>query len=186
MASSLEALQRESPALGTPAPTKAALVATVLLTGVVTIEFLRRTSAIEIDSRATGSALSVLGFLFLLRVAGQLAVVARTPRWLPPMQDWNLAPYRLVLPAQAAILVLMGLICYALFRGEGLFATPSYGFGRAAVWFSYLYASAIVLRYALRMSRRPDQRWFGGTIPIVFHLVLASFVYVYGSFHASY
>jgi hypothetical protein len=49
-----------------------------------------------------------------------------------------------------------------------------------------VYASAIVLRYALRMTRRPDQRWFGGTIPIVFHLVLASFVYVYGSFHASY
>ena len=172
--------------MGTPAPTKGALVATVLLSGAVLVEFLRRTPATEIDPRATCYALSVLSFLFFLRVAGQLAVVARAPGWLPPMRDWNLAPYRLVLPAQTAFLVLMGLICYDLFRSEGVFATPSPSFGHAAVWFSYVYASAIVLRYALRMTRRPDQRWFGGTIPIVFHLVLASFVYVYGSFHASY
>jgi hypothetical protein len=44
----------------------------------------------------------------------------------------------------------------------------------------------MAVRYAVRMTRRPEQRWFGGTIPIVFHWVLASVVFVYGSFHASY
>lgn len=170
----------------TPAPTKAALVATVLLTSAVLVELLRRTTATDIDPRTTSYALAMLAFLFLLRVAGQLAVVARAPGWLPPMHDWNLAPYRIVLPTQIAFLALMALICSGLYRSEGVFATPSPGFGRAAVWFSYVYAAAIVLRYALRMGRRPVERWFGGTIPMVFHLVLASFVFVYGSFHASY
>lgn len=186
MASSLVTAHRGSPAGATPAPTKAALVTTVLLTGAVLVEYLRRAPATEIEPRGTCYALFVLSFLFLLRVAGQLVVVARAPGWLPPMRDWNLAPYRIVLPTQIAFLVLMGLICYDLFRSEGVFAGPWPSFGRAAVWFSYVYASAIVLRFALRMTRRPDQRWFGGTIPMVFHLVLASFVYVYGSFHASY
>ncbi len=171
---------------GTPAPTKAALVATLLVTAAVLVEFLRRTPATDIDPRPTAYALTVLGLLFLLRVAGQLVVIARGPGWLPPRRDWNLAPYGIVLPTQIAFLALMALICAGLFRDDGPFATPSPTFGRVAVWFSYVYAAAIVVRYALRMIRRPEQRWFGGTIPMVFHLVLASFVYVYGSFHASY
>jgi hypothetical protein len=32
------------------------------------------------------------------------------------------------------------------------------------------------------MARRPDQRWLGGTIPIVFHIVLASWLFVLGSY----
>lgn len=170
----------------TPARTKAALVATLLLTTAVLVAFLRRTPATDIDPQTTAYALTALALLFLLRVVGQLVVIARAPGWLPPGRDWNLAPYRIVLPTQIAFLALMGLICSGLFRDDGPFATPSPTFGRVAVWFSYVYAAAIVVRYALRMTRRPDQRWFGGTIPMVFHLVLASFVFVNGSFNASY
>jgi hypothetical protein len=43
----------------------------------------------------------------------------------------------------------------------------------------------MVLRYVLRMSLYPDQRWFGGTIPIFFHYVLASFILVFANFHAT-
>ena len=59
----------------------------------------------------------------------------------------------------------------------------SEAFGWALVVFSALYAGAMVIRYVVRMARRPDARWFGGTIPIVFHLVLATYVYALGSFH---
>jgi len=52
--------------------------------------------------------------------------------------------------------------------------------------FAYVYAAAMLVRYLVRMMRRPEQRWFGGAIPIVFHLVLASYLYVLGSFYASY
>jgi hypothetical protein len=42
----------------------------------------------------------------------------------------------------------------------------------------------MVLRYALTMIYRPDMRWFGSTIPIFFHFVLAGFLYVWGKFHS--
>ena len=55
--------------------------------------------------------------------------------------------------------------------------------GWALIAFSAVYAGAMVVRYCVRMSRRPEARWFGGAIPIVFHLVLASYLYALGSFH---
>jgi hypothetical protein len=39
------------------------------------------------------------------------------------------------------------------------------------------------MRYAVRMRRHSDQRWFGGTIPIVFHWVLAAFLLVFGVYN---
>jgi hypothetical protein len=43
----------------------------------------------------------------------------------------------------------------------------------------------MAIRYVVRMRRRPDQRWFGGTIPIVFHFVLASYLYTLGCFYVT-
>jgi len=40
-------------------------------------------------------------------------------------------------------------------------------------------------RYVVRMYRRPGERWFGGTIPIVFHFVLAAFLFTWGKYHVS-
>lgn len=37
----------------------------------------------------------------------------------------------------------------------------------------------MLIRYVIRMLRRPDQRWFGGTIPIFFHIVIASYLFVF-------
>ncbi len=34
------------------------------------------------------------------------------------------------------------------------------------------------------MIFRPDMRWLGGTIPIIFHFVLAAFLYTWGKFLA--
>jgi len=38
-------------------------------------------------------------------------------------------------------------------------------------------------RYVVRMKRRPDQRWLGGTIPIVFHTVVAAFQWTFAIYH---
>ena len=37
----------------------------------------------------------------------------------------------------------------------------------------------------VRMARRPDQRWLGGTIPIVFHTVVAAFQWMFGTYHVA-
>ena len=53
------------------------------------------------------------------------------------------------------------------------------------VAFAFLYWAAMAARYALRMARRPAARWLGGAIPIVFHCVLAAFVFVLGASHTA-
>ena len=45
------------------------------------------------------------------------------------------------------------------------------------------YAASMILRYAVWMTIRPDQRWTGDLIPVVFHIVLASFLLVVAHHH---
>ena len=169
----------------TPGATKAILLATLAVTAVALAAFLAATRGEPVDARFAAYFLALLTLLFLGRVAGQILVRLRGPRWLPPTEQWNLMPYRYLLPSQLAILAIMLWIVVDLARKDGLLATPRPALGTAVVSFSFLYAAAMGVRYAVRMRRRPEQRWFGGTIPIVFHVVLASFLFVFGTYHAS-
>jgi hypothetical protein len=45
--------------------------------------------------------------------------------------------------------------------------------------------AAMIVRYIVRMIERPDQRWFGGTIPIIFHCVVAAFLWTFGEYHVN-
>lgn len=170
----------------TPFPTKAALVAALAITGGALAEFVRRRPETAIDTQLAAWFLWLFSALFLLRVMGQLYVRLRRPAWLPPTEEWNLTPYRLLLPAQIAILGLMAWLNVAFSLGQGEPVEPRPWLGEAFLAFSYVYAGVMALRYVVRMTRRPSERWFGGTIPIVFHFVLASYVFVLGSYHASY
>jgi hypothetical protein len=123
--------------------------------------------------------------LLFIRVIGQIVVVLWGPRWLPPMSQWQsgLLPYPVLLAGQVVVMTLMVWIAVNFTRGEGPFVQPRPEMGRFVVWFSYAYFGAMIVRYILRMKRRPDQRWFGGTIPIVFHSVVAAFLWTFGTYH---
>jgi hypothetical protein len=159
---------------------KVVLVATLLTTIVAVTDVLRRD---ELDARTAARYLLLFTLLFLLRVVGQIVVALRAPRWLPPMEQWNLLPYRLLLPIQLGFLAVMASIVYAV----AIDAAPSSAstFGRFLIGLSVVYAGAMAVRYVVRMRRRPDQRWFGGAIPIVFHLVLAAFLLAWGRYYVS-
>ena len=125
---------------------------------------------------STAHVLWTLLALFALRVLGQILVVAGVAPFLPAIDDWQsgLLPYPFLLASQVFILVLFGTICVQFSRGHGYFvrrhswlATPLWVLG-------WVYASAMVLRYALL---RTD------IIPVVFHIVLASFLIVLGRYH---
>jgi len=95
----------------------------------------------------------------------------------------GLLPYPLLLPAQIAIIALLGKVCVDFSRGEGPSLAPRPAF-RGAVWvFGWIYLAAMVLRYPLRMALVPEARWLGGTIPILFHWVLATFVILFARHH---
>lgn len=137
------------------------------------------------DARRLAPLLWGLLFLFVLRVAGQLIVGAGWGGPLPPFERWDsgLIYYPLLVAAQVAIIVLYAKACLDFTRGDGYFARPRRGLGRGLLIFGTLYSAAMITRYVVRMARMPDERWLGGTIPIFFHFVLATFILLAGRFH---
>jgi hypothetical protein len=168
----------------TPLATKLALSTTLAVTGAAFAAFVVARPH-PVTASFAAPFLWLFSFLFLIRVAGQLMVRLRRPGWLPPTEEWNLTPYRLLLPTQIAILALMAWIDVSFSLDRGAPVDPRPGLGKGVLVFSGVYAGVMALRYVVRMKRRPDQRWFGGTIPIVFHQVLAAYLVVFGSFHAT-
>lgn len=136
-------------------------------------------------SRELVILLWVLLFAFCLRVLGQMLVAFVGVSWLPPMEAWysGLLPYPYLLPSQMLIIGLYGKVCLDFSRGEGFFVRPRPAFGRGVLMFGYLYLAAMIARYIIRMALYPEARWFGGTIPIFFHWVLASFIIAIGRYH---
>jgi len=127
----------------------------------------------------------VLLALFAMRVAGQALVAFLDVRFLPPMQEWysGLLAYEYLLPAQIIIIALMARICLDFTRGRGFFIEPRRFFASYWLYFGYVYLAVMILRYPVQMLLHPEARWFGGTIPIFFHWVLAAFVICVGLYH---
>ena len=130
-------------------------------------------------------ALTTLTVLFALRVLGQILVAFWHVPFLPPMQDWmsGLMPYCLLLPCQIVLLGLMGTICVHAWRGRGLFTRTTAGTVRKLQIAGTIYLVAVIVRYAVTMALVPQMRWLGGCIPIVFHVVLATFVLTLARYH---
>jgi hypothetical protein len=138
------------------------------------------------DPAAYGVCLWLFTVLLTARVVGQLVVATSAPRWLPPMDQWQsgLLPYPVLVASQVVVLTLMVWISMDFSQRAGYWVRQHPRLGAAALWWSYLYFGAMVARYAVRMARRPGQRWLGGTIPIIFHCVVAAFQWTFAMFHA--
>ena len=129
--------------------------------------------------------LALLAFAFFLRVLGQLLVSILEMDWLPPMTEWysGVIPYPILLPIQLLILVVQTLISRDLWRHRGFFAITWPRVGAAICWFSVAYFIAMVIRYVITMNLYPERRWFTGTIPILFHWILAAYLFILGHFY---
>ena len=132
--------------------------------------------------------LTLCTLLLYLRVIGQVVVVLRAPRWLPPMEQWQsgLLPYPVLLLGQVIVLTLMTWICVDFARGAGRLVEPRWpNAGAIFLWIGRVYFAGMIVRYVIWMWRRQDQRWFGGTIPIIFHSIVAAFLFAFGLYHAT-
>lgn len=130
---------------------------------------------------APAAILWTLSALFLARVLGQIGVAFFGVAFLPPMPEWysGLLPYHLLLPSQVGILALMLWINRGVATGTGFFSRPRPRFGRFLLGFALLYATVMVVRYFVSGQLHPERRfWPPGSIPIVFHFVLAGYLYV--------
>jgi hypothetical protein len=139
----------------------------------------------SLGRRYAAAMWAMLG-LFVLRVVGQVLVAFFGVAYLPAMPEWysGLLPYPILLRVQCLIIVLFTWICIDVTRGRGTFAYASAQIGTFLTWFSAIYAFSMLARYAITMAIHPERRWFGtGTIPIFFHLVLASYLFLFSRFH---
>jgi hypothetical protein len=137
------------------------------------------------SSQSYVTALSILTLLFFLRVLGQILVATETVDFLPPMEEWSsgLIPYPILLPIQMVMIGVMAKIVRDFAKGEGSFAIPRRREGIFLKWFSYLYFLSMVVRYLATMWLHPELRWFSGTIPIWFHMILAAFLYTLSHYY---
>jgi hypothetical protein len=66
---------------------------------------------------------------------------------------------------------------------RGWFVRRNRGLGVALWVFGWIYACGMVVRYIVTMMLRPEMRWTGDLIPMVFHVVLASFLLTVAGYH---
>lgn len=127
-------------------------------------------------------ALWALLFLFILRVVGQLSVALGMRGFLPPMTEWQsgLISYPSLLASQFVIIILYCKVCLDFTRGTGFLSHPRRRAGVCLLVFGALYFASMVARYVVTMSLYPERRWTGGCIPVVFHLVVATFILLVG------
>ena len=121
-----------------------------------------------------GPLLALLTSLFACRVAGQALVAFVGMTWLPAMEQWfsGLIPYPTLLIIQLLMLIVMIKITGEIWRGKGTFATVRPQWSNGLIKFSAVYAGLMV----------PRLLWFGDIIPIIFHLVLAGFIFILGAY----
>jgi hypothetical protein len=124
--------------------------------------------------------MAVLLALFLARVLGQIFAATLAPSWLPPMRRWysGLMPYRYLLPTQIVFLVIMAAMTVSVAHESAPLGVEAPAVGTWVIRASYVYALGMVVR-SVRYARTPPERR-GVLIPIVFHFVLATFLFTYG------
>lgn len=86
-------------------------------------------------------------------------------------------PYEILLICQVIILFVYGRICLRVGNNTLKSKRPVFVF---LLIFGSIYFISMLIRYTVTMYLYPEMRWTGHLIPIVFHLVLASFLIVLG------
>lgn len=122
-----------------------------------------------------------LSGLFFCRAIGQALVRIGWGGFLPPLEEWEsgILPHPLLVLAQIAILAVMTAINWQAIRGYGFLVTPRLRVGMLLRFASVLYFGGMIARYVISMLVHPERQWFGDTIPIVFHCVLATYLFLY-------
>ena len=131
-----------------------------------------------------GTALLVLLLVFCARVLAQLIQALFPVRFLPPFESWQSGalPYPIVVLFQILIVLICLRVAWRVFSGT---IVPSAKKGRFLMLLGWIYLIGMSVRLIVGLTLAPDHFWFGATLPTVFHLVLASFLLVYGSFHSA-
>jgi len=126
-----------------------------------------------------GRWLWILSALFALRVAAQPLAIVVDAAVLPRFESWHsgLLPYPLLLGTQLLILAWLVTTATRVSRGA---VQRSPMFGRLVLGVAAVYGLTMLTRLVLGATVLSEVRWFASSVPTVFHLVLAGYLFVYG------
>ena len=134
------------------------------------------------DTRVLLMGIILVGFA-VARVGGQVYVKYYSPSWLSPFEDWysGLVSYRTVFLWQLWFVFVMVWIFLGVAYGIGILGHPAMKVMETPfLYIGYVYFGAMIFRYIFTMWKHPDRRWFKKTVPIWFHLALATYTSLYG------
>ncbi|MGD9852373.1 MAG: hypothetical protein AB7T38_14010 [Nitrospirales bacterium] len=136
----------------------------------------------EFTVRQYASILLILTCLFVFRVMAQLIQARHPVPFLPSFDAWQSGalPYPFLVATQVMILVVCLRIVGKMFREV---VVPVQKKGKILWYLGGIYFVAMSIRLALGLTVTSEHFWFGATLPTLFHLVLATFLLVYGRFH---
>lgn len=140
-------------------------------------------AANQATSRLYAGVLFLLASLFAFRVLAQLVQFVYPVDFLPPYSAWHSGalPYGWLVCAQGVILGVCLRIVWGLKKGT---IFPTERKGKILLTLGTIYLVGMCIRLIVGLTIAPNHYWFGALLPTVFHLVLASFVVIYGRFHA--
>jgi len=126
----------------------------------------------------------LLLLLFSFRVIAQLLQYFFNLSFLPQDESWdsNTLPYGILIIVQIIIVFTFSKIIYRIARKR---IVPNLKTGYILIVFGTLYFAIMLFRLFAGLTLLHDMKWFSYPIPSFFHLVLASFLILFGYFHLS-
>jgi hypothetical protein len=142
----------------------------------------RKDVKLVLDSKNYGFWLWSLSGLFALRVLAQLLQLKLDIAFLPPFEAWHSAvvPYELLVISQLFILCSYMWIAYRFSMGH---VRPSMLAARIWLLIGSVYAAVMIGRLVIGLTGLSSNPWYGNHLPTFFHIVLAAFMLVAGTFH---
>jgi len=135
-----------------------------------------------VSRSAYASWLWILAALFAVRVVAQPLAAVLPPGFLPPFETWAAGglPYPVLLASQILILGWLSMTAWRVSSGH-VVSRPQVG--RVMLPLATVYLVGSVARLVLGATLLGHIGWFASPIPTVFHVVLATYLLVYGRLH---
>jgi hypothetical protein len=123
--------------------------------------------------------------LFLFRVIAQLLQYSFNLSFLPSFEAWDSGtlPYGTLIIFQLIIIFIFSKVIYKIAAEK---IKPNLKTGYIFTTFGTLYFVIMFFRLITGLTLFKEVKWFSYPIPSFFHLVLASFLILFGCFHLSY
>ena len=125
--------------------------------------------------------MAALTVLFVLRVLAQAVQWAAPVAFLPPFDAWqgSALPYPVLLTTQVAVTALLLRVLF-LVRADAV--RPATWKHNACFILGGVYFAVMAFRLVAGLTFLADVEWFSHTLPALFHVVLTTFILLFGHY----